>query len=58
MVADVQQWLDQPSNNLGWGLIASNSEHVVMTTKRFDTKENADASLQPSLTVTYLPPAP
>src|SRR5262249_23935977 len=28
MVSDVQGWLDQPSTNFGWGLIATNLEHA------------------------------
>jgi len=56
MVADVQGWLDQPETNFGWVIIATNFEYQPMTGKRFDTKENADASVQPTLAVTYLPP--
>jgi len=56
MVTDVQGWLDQPGANFGWGLIATNFEHVAFIAKRFDTRENADPTAQPLLTVTYLPP--
>jgi hypothetical protein len=56
MVSDIQGWLDQPSTNFGWGLIATNFEHLPLTTKRFDTKENADPTVQPVLAVTYTPP--
>ena len=56
MVTDVQGWLDQPGANFGWGLIATNFEHVAFIAKRFDTRENADPAAQPLLTVTYLPP--
>ena len=56
MVADVQGWLDQPATNFGWGLIATNFEHLPHTAKRFDTKENSDPTAQPVLSVTYTPP--
>jgi hypothetical protein len=56
MVTDVQGWLDQPGTNFGWGLIATNFEHVALIAKRFDTKENADPAAQPLLSVTYVPP--
>jgi hypothetical protein len=55
MVSDVQGWLDQPANNFGWGLVATNSEHVVLSAKRLGTKENSDPIAEPVLTVTYLP---
>jgi hypothetical protein len=56
MVADVQRWLDQPSTNFGWGIIATNFEHLQHAAARFDTKENSDPTLQPVLSVTYTPP--
>jgi len=55
MVADVQQWLDNPSGNFGWILIGD--ETAPHLTKRFDSRENTTASFRPSLTVTYSPPA-
>jgi hypothetical protein len=56
MVTDVQGWLDQPSTNFGWGLIATNFEHLEMTAKRFDTRENSDPTLQPVLVVSFTAP--
>jgi hypothetical protein len=56
MVANIQAWLDQPAGNFGWGLIATNFEHVPMTAKRFDTRENVDPSLRPTLFIAYTPP--
>ncbi len=55
LVADLQQWLDQPETNFGWGVIVAD-ESFPMSAKRFDTRENVDPSLQPLLTVSYTPP--
>jgi len=54
MVADVQDWLDDPANNFGWLLLGS--EGLAATAKRFDTKENPTVANRPILTVTYEPP--
>ncbi len=51
MVADVQNWLDNPSNNFGW--IVVGNETGTKTTKRFDSKENSTASNRPVLNITY-----
>jgi hypothetical protein len=49
LVADVQAWLDDPSNNSGWALvIASPSTGAA---KRFNSRENSSG--RPRLTVTY-----
>ncbi len=56
MVTDVQGWLDPSSPNFGWGIIATNFEHLAHMAKRFDTRENSDPTLQPVLTVTFTPP--
>ena len=53
MVSDVQNWLNTPSTNFGWVLIGN--ESAAPTSKRFDTRETASASLRPKLTVTYTP---
>jgi hypothetical protein len=50
MVADVQDWLDHPSANFGWGLLGD--ETTNQTAKRFSSRE---AVLKPMLTVTYEP---
>jgi hypothetical protein len=51
MVADVQEWLDAPSNNHGWALVMPSP--AVGSAKRFDSRENATASVRPKLRVTY-----
>jgi hypothetical protein len=54
MVADVQGWLDNPLSNYGWLL-----RQVDETTPaiRFDTREHADPSVRPRLTIDFaLPP--
>src|SRR6266481_6533648 len=50
MVADVQDWLDNPSGNFGWLVLGD--EKPTMTTKRFDTRESANP---PVLTIEYRP---
>jgi hypothetical protein len=52
MVSDVQDWLDNPSNNFGWVILGN--ETTNSTAKRFDSKDNS--SNQPLLTVYYTPP--
>lgn len=52
MVADVQNWLDNPSQNFGWILLGNESAN--QTAKRFDTKENPAEGNRPVLTVTFL----
>ena len=54
MVADVQQWLDNPSTNFGWMIVGE--EDSLHLTKRFDSKEDTVSSVRPRLTVTYTPP--
>ena len=53
MTADVQGWLDDPASNFGWMLIGD--EAAPVSAKRFDSRENPDASTRPLLTVTYEP---
>ena len=53
LVADVQSWLDSPSNNYGWILIGNENESA--TAKRFDSKENDTESNRPILRVIYAP---
>ena len=53
MVADVRDWLANPSENFGWILIGDESGPI--TTKRFDSRENAVADNRPRLTVFYTP---
>jgi hypothetical protein len=56
MAADVQGWLDNPSTNFGWGLVATSFEYLTGAAKRFGTRENTDPSSRPVLQVTYTPP--
>lgn len=58
MVADVQAWVDQPSNNHGW--ILRGNESTATTAKRFDTRENSSPSFRPLLEIdfTFVPPPP
>lgn len=56
MVADVQAWLDTPSSNAGWILIGEEAAQLP-NAKRFNSREHPEASLRPTLDVTYdLPP--
>ena len=50
-VADVQGWLDNPSQNFGWVLIGD--EGVAGSAKRFNSGDNA--ANQPMLTIDYTP---
>lgn len=56
LAADVQDWLDDPSNNFGWILIGN--ESVEMTAKRFDTREHLVPEFRPVLSVEFEPPPP
>ena len=51
MVADVQDWLDDPSINFGW--ILTGDETTLPTAKRFDTRENPLPNTNPLLTVEF-----
>ena len=53
MVADVQAWLNTPSQNHGWIIIGTETQ--IQTSKRFGTRENTTPSYRPSLVVTYTP---
>ncbi len=54
MVADVQNWLDNPGNNFGWAVLG-NESGPLQTAKRFDTRNNAIAANRPILTVNFTP---
>jgi len=56
LIADVQYWLDNPTQNFGW-LIAGD-ETTIGTAKRFDTREHPTESNRPVLTVGYVIPEP
>jgi len=51
MVADVQAWVNASSTNFGWLLKGNESSN--QTTKRFDSRQNSNASNRPTLTITY-----
>lgn len=55
MIADVQEWVSNPSQNFGWILIGE--EEVQMSAKRFDTREHMNTNVRPRLIVTFLPTA-
>lgn len=50
MISDVQGWLDNPSTNFGWLL---KGPEGLRSAKRFNSRENSDASTWPTLTVTF-----
>ncbi|HSL18823.1 MAG TPA: PKD domain-containing protein [Methylomirabilota bacterium] len=52
MVSDVQGWLDDPTSNFGWILIGDEGSGP-RTAKRFNTRDNGDASTRPMLTIEY-----
>lgn len=54
LISDVQQWLDSPSTNFGWGVMLGD-ESIAASAKRFDARENSVPAFQPVLTVTYAP---
>ncbi len=57
LVADVQQWLDNPASNFGW-LLLNTSETGVQTFRAFYSREASTQSFRPSLAVTYQVPEP
>ncbi len=57
MVADVQGWLDAPGGNFGWALFGG--EGTASTAKRFDSRNNNEGGIMPTLLIEYTPiPAP
>ena len=53
LVADVQDWVDDPVGNFGWLLMGN--EDSLTTTKRFDTKDNANPDVHPQLLIEFIP---
>lgn len=53
MVADVQSWLDNPSESFGWLLLGD--ESTPSTAKRFDSRQHPDPGVRPVLTLVYTP---
>lgn len=54
MVADVQSWVNAPTQNFGWML--RGDESVQQTSKRFDSRQSANPGTKPQLIVTFTPP--
>lgn len=52
MIADVQDWLGDPSNNFGW-IIRTGNEIDFGDGKRFDSRTNPEAAFRPALKVDY-----
>jgi hypothetical protein len=53
MVADVQEWVNQPTTNFGWGVLGN--EVTLQSVKRFESRQ---ASVNnPQLIVSFNPPA-
>lgn len=57
MVADVQQWVDNPGANFGWVMRGTETSNA--TTKQFETRQSnsMDPTDRPMLRVTFTPPA-
>lgn len=53
LVQDATDWLDDPSSNFGWIMLAETGEGI--SAKRFDSREFL-GSTRPTLTLTYEPP--
>ena len=50
LVADVQDWLENPADNHGWILVG---EEASQSTKRFNSRENSAADSRPRLEIEY-----
>ena len=57
LVADVQQWLDDPTSNFGWVLV-NEDEQSASTFRVFYSRQTATSGLRPVLTVSYVPEPP
>lgn len=53
MIADVQSWLESPTNNYGWMLLGDESQGA--TAKRFNSREYPTVTSRPRLTVEFTP---
>ena len=54
LVADVQRWVDSPSENMGWILVGD--ESTAPTAKRFSSRDHSTSAQRPLLIVNYAPP--
>jgi hypothetical protein len=55
LVADVQSWLNAPANNFGWLILGDESASGA---NRFASRENADPTILPKLTIDFTVAAP
>ena len=55
IIADVQQWVNNPSTDFGW--ILTGDETTAPSAKQFDTAANTNPADRPVLTVNFTPPA-
>ncbi|MDZ4778869.1 MAG: DNRLRE domain-containing protein [Planctomycetia bacterium] len=53
MIADVQDWLGDTSNNFGW-IIRTGDEIEPSAGKRFDSRTNPEFAFRPSLSIDYV----
>ncbi len=53
MIADVQDWLGDSSNNFGW-IIRTGDEIEPTAGKRFDSRTNPELAFRPSLSIDYV----
>ncbi len=56
LVADVQHWLDHPADDHGWAVVGT--EGAGQSSRRFNSRENADVASRPVLVIDYTPPCP
>lgn len=54
VTADVQGWVDTPGSNFGWVVIGN--EASPQTAKRFDSKDNNNPAVRPTLSIEFTPP--
>jgi hypothetical protein len=55
LVADVQSWVSDPTQNFGWMLRGDESQE--RTAKRFDSRQSSNPNTKPQLIVTFTPPS-
>jgi uncharacterized repeat protein (TIGR01451 family) len=56
VVANVQQWVNNPAMNFGW--ILTGEETTGGNAKQFDSRENSNPANRPTLTIDYTPGSP
>ncbi len=50
---DVQAWLDDPSMNFGWIMVAPETAPLIASSKRFDSRQHAMPDKQPRLVISF-----